>query len=384
MNRALINTGLIVGSLALLLTSTLGQQPASSQQELVNKYCVTCHNERAKTGGIVLEKMDVDHPAANAELWEKVIRKVRAGLMPPSGAPRPDRAVLDKFRASLETSIDQAAASKPTPGATALHRLNRTEYANAVRDLIAVDVDVATILPADDSSEGLDNIAEVLGTSPALIERYVGAATKISRLAIGDTDISPLSTTYKVRGDLSQDKHIPGLPAGTRGGLVIRHNFPVDGEYLFKFSLLKVNFGPQYGGAAKGEQLEMSINGERVVLLELRSVPYYYIRVGPGSGSQSIAAIPLELRLPVKAGPQTITVTFIKKTAAAVDDLFQRFDATTADLQTGVQYGYTTFPHLSGVEILGPYNITVPGNTPSRARIFICRPASSSDEPACA
>jgi hypothetical protein len=380
MNRALMNMSLVVASLALVFTSTLGQQPASSQQELVNKYCVTCHNERAKTGGIVLEKIDVDHPAASAELWEKVIRKLRAGLMPPSGAPRPDRAVLDKFRASLETAIDQAAASKPTPGATALHRLNRTEYANAVRDLIAVDVDMATILPADDSSEGLDNIADVLGTSPALIERYVGAAAKISRLAIGDTDISPLSTTHKVRGDLSQDKHIPGLPAGTRGGVVIRHNFPVDGEYLFKFSLLKVNFGPQYGGAAKGEQLEMSVNGERVALLELRSVPYYYIR----GGAQGGPATPLEVRLPIKAGPQTITVTFINKTAAGVDDLFQRFDATTADLQTGVQYGYTTFPHLSGVEILGPYNITGPGNTPSRARIFTCRPSSQGEEPACA
>src|SRR5215471_1351947 len=380
MNRALINTGLIVGSLVLVFTTTHGQQPASSQQELVNKYCVTCHNERAKTGGIVLERMDVDHPAANAELWEKVIRKLRAGLMPPSGAPRPDRAVLDQFRATLETAIDQAVASKPTPGATALHRLNRTEYANAVRDLIAVDVDVATILPADDSSEGLDNIAEVLGTSPALIERYVGAATKISRLAVGDTDIGPLSSTYKVRGDLSQDKHIPGLPAGTRGGVVIRHNFPVDGEYLFKFSLLKVNFGPQYGGAAKGEQLEMSLNGERIALLELRSVPYYYIR----GGAQGGPATPLEIRLPIKAGPQTITVTFIKKTAAAVDDLFQRFDATTADLQTGVQYGYTTFPHLSGVEIVGPYNITGPGDTPSRNRIFACHPASQSDEAPCA
>jgi Protein of unknown function (DUF1592)/Protein of unknown function (DUF1588)/Protein of unknown function (DUF1585)/Protein of unknown function (DUF1587)/Protein of unknown function (DUF1595)/Planctomycete cytochrome C len=380
MNRALMNMSMVVASLALVFTSTLGQQPASSQQELVNKYCVTCHNERAKTGGIVLEKIDVDHPAASAELWEKVIRKLRAGLMPPSGAPRPDRAVLDKFRASLETAIDQAAASKPTPGATALHRLNRTEYANAVRDLIAVDVDMATVLPADDSSEGLDNIADVLGTSPALIERYVGAAAQISRLAIGDTDISPLSTTYKVRGDLSQDKHIPGLPAGTRGGVVIRHNFPVDGEYLFKFSLLKVNFGPQYGGAAKGEQLEMSVNGERVALLELRSVPYYYIR----GGAQGGPATPLEVRLPIKAGPQTITVTFINKTAAGVDDLFQRFDATTADLQTGVQYGYTTFPHLSGVEILGPYNITGPGNTPNRARIFTCRPSSQGEEPACA
>jgi hypothetical protein len=364
----------------LVYTPTQGQAPASPQQDLVDKYCVTCHNEKAKTGGLVLEKMDADHPAPNAELWEKVIRKLRAGLMPPAGAPRPDRAALEALRGTLEASIDRAAQAKPNPGATVLHRLNRNEYANAIRDLIAVDVDAATILPADDSSEGLDNIADVLGTSPALIERYVGAAAKISRLAVGDTDISPLSTTHKVRGDLSQDKHIEGLPPGTRGGIVIRHNFPVDGEYLFKFSLLKVNFGPQYGGAAKGEQLEMSVNGERVALMELRSVPYYYIR----GGAQSGPATPLEARLPVKAGPQTIIVTFIKRTSAGVDDLVQRFDATTADLQTGVQFGYTTVPHLAGVEILGPYAISGAGNTPSRARIFTCRPATQAEEPGCA
>src|SRR5205085_11046751 len=285
---------------------------ASSQQELVNKYCVGCHNEKAKTGGLTLEKMDVDHPFANAETWEKVIKKVRAGLMPPSGATRPDRPTLDTFRSTLEVAIDRASLQQKNPGVTMLHRLNRTEYANAVHDLINVDVDVATILPADDSSEGLDNIADVLGTSPALIERYVGAAAKISRLAVGDTDISPLSTTYKVRGDLTQDHHIEGLPLGTRGGIVIHHNFPVDGEYLFKFSLLKVNFGPQYGGAAKGEQVEVSLAGERVALLDIKSVPYYYIR----GGQQGGPATPLEIKLGVKAGPQTIFVTFIKKTAA--------------------------------------------------------------------
>src|SRR2546426_10545243 len=272
-----------VCGLAIFTAVLTAQQPAS-QQDLVSKYCLTCHNDKLHTGVLTLEKLDAAHPPRDAETWEKVIRKLRAGLMPPSGAPRPDRATLNPFRASLEASIDQAASERPNPGATALHRLNRTEYANAIRDLIAVDVDVATVLPADDSSEGLDNIADVLGTSPALIERYVAAAAKISRLAVGDTDISPLSTTYKVRGDLSQDKHIPGLPAGTRGGVLIRHNFPVDGEYLFKFALLKVNFGPQYGGTAKGEQLEMSVNGGRGALLELRSVPYYYIRRGGPGG----------------------------------------------------------------------------------------------------
>jgi hypothetical protein len=368
--------------------------PDASQRVLLNRYCVPCHSDALKTGGLTLAGIDIDHPGVDAEVWEKVFRKLRAGLMPPSGAARPDRAALDGFRRTIEASIDRAALEKPNPGAPPLHRLNRNEYANAIRDLIAVDVDPAALLPPDDSAEGFDNIADVLGTSPALIERYVGAAGKISRLAVGDTDVGPVSTTYKVRGDLSQDRHIDGLPVGTRGGIVIHHTFPVDGEYLFKFSLLKVNFGPQYGGAAKDEQLEMSVNGERVLLRDLRSVPYYYIRGGAVAGP----AAPLEIRLPIKAGPQSIIVTFIRKTAAYVDDLIQRFDATTADLQTGVQFGYTTVPHLSGVEILGPYNVAGPGDTPSRARIFVCRPASakgdgaerpsarasSNDEPLCA
>src|SRR5207237_4754834 len=179
-----------------------------SNRDIVTKYCLTCHNDNAKTGGLSLEKLDVDHPAADAETWEKAIRKLRAGLMPPAGMPRPDRAAVDAFRASLEKSIDVAATQNPNPGVTALHRLNRTEYANAIRDLIAIDVDASTILPADDSSEGLDNIAEVLGTSTALIERYVGAAATISRIAVGDTDILPPSTTYQGRGDLNQEHRI--------------------------------------------------------------------------------------------------------------------------------------------------------------------------------
>ena len=382
MKNLVTTSGLALLITGLMLVPTIGQQRVpSSNRALLTEYCVTCHNDRAKTGGLTLENLDIDHPEANAETWEKVIRKLRAGLMPPTGMPRPDRTALEGFRRNIEASIDRAAQAKPNPGATALHRMNRAEYANAIRDLLAIDVDPATILPPDDSLEGLDNIADVLGTSPALIERYIGAAAKISRLAVGNTDVQPLSVTYKVRGDVSQDKHVEGLPLGTRGGIVIRHNFPVDGTYLFKFSLLKVNFGPQYGQSAKNEQLEMSINGVRVLLMDLRSAPYYYIRGGGAGGGP---AAPLEIRLPVKAGPQTIHVDFIKRTAADVDDLLQPFDATTADLQTGVQFGYTTVPHLSSVEILGPYDIGGPGNTPSRARVFACRPASQRDEPACA
>jgi hypothetical protein len=366
--------------MGLMLVPMIGQQRPTSQHAILAEYCLTCHSDKAKTGGLTLEGLDIDHPEANAEMWEKVIRKLRSGMMPPTGAPRPDRATYATFRRTLEDSLDRAAKAKPNPGATALHRMNRAEYANAIRDLLAIDVDPGTILPPDDSLEGLDNLSDVLGTSPALIERYIGAAAKISRLAVGDTNISPLSITYKVRGDVSQNNHIEGLPLGTRGGVVFKHNFPVDGEYLFKFSLLKVNFGPQYGATAKNEQLEMSLNGVRVLLLDLRSAPYYYIRGGAAGGP----APALEIRMPVKAGPQTIQVDFIKRTAADVDDLLQPFDATTADLQTGVQYGYTTVPHLSSVEILGPYAIGGPGDTPSRAKIFVCRPPSQRDEATCA
>jgi len=365
----------------LLLSPTIGQvRPESPQRALVKQYCLTCHSDQAKTGGLTLEQLDIDHPEQQPEVWEKVVRKLRAGLMPPTGAPRPERAPLETLRASLEVSLDRFAATKPNPGATALHRMNRAEYANAVRDLLAVEVDPATILPADDSLEGLDNIADVLGTSPALIERYIAAAGKISRVAVGDTDISPLSTTYKVRGDVSQDKHVEGLPLGTRGGIAVRHNFPVDGEYLFKFSLLKVNFGAQYGQVAKNEQLEMSINGVQVLLMDLRTAPYFYLRGGAVAGPAPL----LEIRLPVKAGPQTIQVTFIKQTAAAVDDLVQPYQSTTTDLGIGVQYGYTTFPHLSGLEILGPYNIGGPGDPASRAKIFTCRPQAPREELVCA
>jgi hypothetical protein len=380
MKKFVVGSALLVSG--FMLATTMGQQrPDSSQKAMLTQYCVTCHNEKSQTGNLSLEAVDIDRPEAHPEVWEKVVRKLRAGLMPPNGMPRPDATAFANFRRTIETGLDRAAAARPNPGTTPLHRMNRAEYANAVRDLIAVEIEPAAMLPADDSLDGLDNIADVLGTSPALIERYVSAAAKISRLAIGNTDIGPLSQTYKVRGDVSQDKHVEGLPLGTRGGITFKHNFPVDGEYLFKFSLLKVNFGPQYGQSAKNEQLEMSVNGVRVLLMDLRSAPYYYIRGGAAGGGP---AAPLEIRLPVKAGPQTIDVTFIKRTAADVDDLLQPFDATTADLQTGVQFGYTTVPHLSSVEILGPYAIGGPGDTPSRAKIFTCRPAAAAQETACA
>src|SRR4051812_11686770 len=213
--------------------STTKASPDGTPQELLNTYCITCHNERAKTGGLALDKLDIQHVGENAETWEKVVRKLRSGMMPPSGARRPDRATLDGFVTSLESALDRAAAAKPNPGTTALHRMNRTEYGNAVRDMIGLEIDTSLLFPGDDSTDGFDNIADVLGVSPALLERYMSAAAKISSIAVGDPSIAASTATYRVRGDLSQTDHIEGLPLGTRGGMLIGHNFPLDAEYTF-------------------------------------------------------------------------------------------------------------------------------------------------------
>ena len=199
----------------------------------LKQYCFTCHNERIKSGGLAIDALDAARVGAHAEQWEKVVRKIKTGMMPPGGAPRPARAVLDGFAASLETRLDAAADPNASLETPALHRLNRAEYANAIRDLLDIDVDVAPLLPADGSSEGFDNIAEALGVSPSLIQGYVSAAMKISRLAVGDRTMAPSLVTYQAPAGLAQDRHLDGLPLGTRGGILIRHIFPLDAEYEF-------------------------------------------------------------------------------------------------------------------------------------------------------
>jgi mono/diheme cytochrome c family protein len=258
------------------LSATPARAPQGTDQpdaSLVAQYCVTCHNGRTKAGNLVLDSLPLERIAADAETWEKVIRKVRAGMMPPAGARRPERAALDRFAGSLERVIDQATASLGHPGRVPLHRMNRAEYGNAIRDLLALDVDASTLLPADDSSRGFDNIADVLSVSPSLLERYVAAAAKISRLAVGEREAAPTQVTYTVKGDLSQNQALDGQPLGTRGGTIVRHTFPVDGEYAIKLSLLKLSFGQVFGEGAEGEQLEVTLNGERVKLRQARTHP---------------------------------------------------------------------------------------------------------------
>ena len=389
-------TKFLITAFAIAMTAS-AQQPMSDPQSVMNQYCVTCHNTKLKTGGLALDSLDLHRVDANAETWEKVVRKLRAGMMPPAGAPRPDRRALDALAGAVEGELDRAAAANPNPGRPPLHRMNRGEYANAIRDLLAVDVDAATLLPADDSSNGFDNIADVLGISPALLERYVSAAAKISRLAVGDPETAPLDVTYTVRGDLSQTETLDGLPPGTRGGTLIRHNFPLDGEYLIKLSLMKLSFGQVFGEGAEGQELEVTLNGERVKLYKLDEVPMFFMRAKPGAvppptplsdpQEERVKMTPdihLEFKLNAKAGPQTIGVAFLQKSYAANEDLVHRPGASTFDPNIGMQYGYDTVPHLSRVDITGPYHATGPGDTPSRRRIFVCHPSAPAEEIPCA
>ncbi|HJT88363.1 MAG TPA: DUF1592 domain-containing protein [Bryobacteraceae bacterium] len=332
----------IIGGMALLAAAGYGQTP---ERALVNQYCVVCHNDRLKTGGLSLEKLDPGRPAEAAETWEKVVHKVRAGMMPPSGARRPDRAALDGFAGKIEAGIDQAAAARPNPGSTGLHRLNRTEYTNAIRDLLALDVDASTLLPADDSSEGFDNLADALSVSPALLERYVSAAEKISRLAVGDAGITPSTATYRVPTDLSQSGHIEGLPLGTRGGTLIEHNFPLDAEYAIKVRARGAAIGLGAVGF-QGDQLEITLDGARLKVVDARPT--------------------VDLQIPIRAGPHALGVAFVTRSAIGADDLWQI---------------YANNSGIQNVAITGPLNPAGPGDTPSRRRIFVCRPAPENEEP---
>jgi hypothetical protein len=309
--------------------------------------------------------VDAARPAAHAEVFEKVIRKLRTGAMPPAGRPRPDAAAYARLTSWLEGAIDREADARPNPGRTeSIHRLNRAEYRNAVRDLVALDVDVASLLPADDMSYGFDNIAGVLKITPSLLDRYMAAARQISRLAVGSPSLPPTAETFRLRADLSQDDSFEALPIGTRGGTAIRHHFPLDGEYAIAIQTLP--------GGTDLHQLEVGIDGARVQLFTVGGR-----RPAPSTQYEE-AERGLEVRLPVKAGPRLVTVAFVKKTSALPETLRQPFFAPHAE--GGARYQ----PSIDSVTITGPFTAQAAEETPSRQRIFVCHPQSRDEEPACA
>ena len=346
----------------------------SSQRALLDKYCVTCHNQTLRTAGLALDTMDLAQIHERAETWEKVLRKLRGGMMPPQGMPRPDAATLEAFATGLETSLDREGMASPNPGRASLHRLNRTEYANAIRDLLALEIDVTSLLPADDEGYGFDNIADVLKVSPSLLEQYLAASYKVSSLAVGDPSTPPISDFYRIPPDLAQDEHIEGLPLGTRGGALIRHNFPLDADYQFSVKLLR-NIVGYMTGLEFAHQLEISVDGERVFIAPVGGPEDNLMSDENMSEAADKIDERLKTRIPIKAGPRTVGVTFLRKSSAESDEPLQPF-TRDHDLQN-----MNGIPLVDYVDIRGPFEASGPGDTPSRRRIFVCRPSTSSGRP---
>jgi mono/diheme cytochrome c family protein len=360
------------------VSSTQSDTDVASQRALLDRYCVTCHSARAKTGGLVLENMDLSAVGAHSDVWEKVVRKLRAGMMPPPGRPAPPADGKEALVRSLEASLDRAALASVRPGRPLVHRLNRAEYANAIRDLLALDIDPAPLLPADDSSAGFDNIADVLGLSPVLIESYLSAAGQISALAIGDPRTPPIGEVYRVRQDASQSRHVEGLPLGTVGGFVITRNIPLDGEYLFQVKLFRTNLGTMRG-LEFPHQLEISVDDQRVHLASFGGDR----DVSASSDNPTTTGDEIDnrftVRVPLKAGPRRIAVAFIEKTHGYNTRRLQSYIRSSADT-----IDFSGFPHIDQFLMTGPFNATAAGDTPSRRAIFTCRPVNAADEAPCA
>lgn len=362
----------LIPSAVLLWAAALGYAQ-TAPRAFLDQYCAYCHNDKLKSGGMTLTRLDLNHVDQNAELAEKVVRKLRVGLMPPPGMPRPAREVVTAFAASLETRLDAAAAEHPNAGRPALHRLNRTEYANSVRDLLVVPVDVSALLPPDDMSHGFDNMSDVLTVSPTLMEAYIRAASKIAREAVGDPEAPALTATYQVPRVMSQNRHVEGTPWGTRGGVSVLHDFPADGEYVFKLGFYYSPTGPLFGlNQGKGQQVEVAINGEKVALLDINPAMTL--------AKDGMKTPPIR----VKAGPQRVSASFIQRADGPIDDEVMMVEQTLVDVSAGVVPGITTLPHLHEMSITGPVKAEGVSDTPSRRRIFVCRPESGTDEVPCA
>ena len=348
----------------------------------VNRYCVGCHNSKAKTtataSGVVFDGIDPARIADDSAMWEKVIRKLRTRSMPPTGVPRPDESTYTALVSHLESTLDRAAAAHPNPGRPSVHRLNRAEYANAVRDLLALEVDPTALLPPDDSVNGFDNNADMLSVSPALLERYLAAAGTISAIAVGSPNIAASSETYRIRGDASQTGRNEALPPGTRGGLMALHTFPLDGEYVIKVKLLEINLG-SIRGLEYENQLEVTVDGERVLLAPVGGADDYTKSSLNATDVVNALASRLQARVKVQAGQRLVGAAFLQKPAAQGGSRLQPFMRSTL-----IATDHLGLPHVENITISGPFNPTGVGDTPTRRRLFICRPGKTQDEAACA
>ncbi len=341
---------------------------AAAQRVILEQYCIGCHSGPTPFAGLNLANLDPANLEENGAIWEKMIRKLRDRQMPPAGMPRPDPVAYQRFIDFIEKGRDRLAETKPNPGRTTLHRLNRTEYANTIRDLLAVSVDVSELLPADDIGYGFDNIGDVLTVSPFLLERYLAAAGKISRLALGDTKLPATYQTYTLRPALNQrDRMSDDMPLGSRGGTAVSHLFPVDGEYEISIGLQRGRFD-EYIGMGSERKLDLRLDDERLELFTIAADP----RATRGEyGAGSTPDSHLKIRLPVKAGTHQLVATFLKDTVQP-EGIIRR----------GRETAY--YEGLGTISVGGPYDVKGAGETPSREKIFVCRPSTAAEEQACA
>ena len=361
-----------VSAQPLTTRSKVAKTDATYAAVLEDRYCSSCHSDDQHKGGLSLDSFDFAHPEKNPEIAEKVIRKLRAGMMPPPGRQRPSDREIDALAGELESHIDAFAAAHPYAGFTLLHRLNRVEYENSVKALLGLDVDATQLLPADDLSHGFNNMADVLTVSPALLEAYISAAGKISREALGDVHAAPVMATYMIPRVISQTHHLDGTPFGTRGGVSILHTFPADGEYVFKVAFYTHQQGYLFGQAhANGQQLEIAVNGERVAVVDVN--PKF-------KDTDDLRTAPIK----IKAGQQVVSAAFIKKFDGPVQDEVQPYDQSLIDVNVANMPGLTTLPHLRGLTIIGPSKVTGVSETRSRDKVFVVYPARPADEPAAA
>ncbi|MBI4473055.1 MAG: DUF1592 domain-containing protein [Acidobacteria bacterium] len=378
---ASIPSGLLAAALLTSGDGVLGQGTTSlpgieGQRALVDRYCIGCHDDDTASGGFSWNRIDLEHPEQNALQVERIIKKLRSGMMPPAGASRPDAATSKAFAAALEARIDQAAAANPYVSAPELHRLNRTEYRNSVRDLLGLDVDVSELLPPDATTNGFDNMSEALTITPALMSAYIRAAEQISREAIGDPKAAPAMTLYKVSRLTNQMRHVEGTPFGTRGGISVLHSFPADGEYSFKVNFYYYYTEELVGSALpaqlQGQEIEISVDGERVAVL----------RIDPAVKESEANYVTDKVK--IKAGQRRLAAAFVSKFDGPVQDHYRLIEQTLLDTTISVTPQLTGLPHLQSLAVTGPYNPTGVSEGVSRKKIFTCRSASSSDEERCA
>ena len=358
-------------------TAAAAAVPKSYQEQnmTIGRYCFRCHNNKDLKGGLTLEPFDAARAYENAEIAEKMIRKLRAGMMPPQEAQQPDAETVAALVGALETTIDAAWAADPNPGRRTFQRLNQAEYIASVRDLLGITIDVDTFLPPDTISANFDNIADVQMPSATLMEGYLRAAGYVSRIAVGDPNADPSSTTYNVPRTRSQKERVEGAPLGTRGGIAVLHNFPADGNYEFQLLLHGEPTGALFGRPVPNEKIEVSIDGARVALVE---IDRWMSESDPNGLTITTDAIY------ARAGAHNVAAAFIQQFEGIEDDLIKPIDNTLADTQIGVGYGVTTLPHLRDFAIVGPFEVTGVSDNPTRRRIFTCRPTSPEEELPCA